>query len=523
MLQVFSENDITDIFEKFKDRFIARQICQCFSNTKVNVESENKNAEVDISLISSDLKFGIQKNCKVTDSDTGNSTSKGEKYTIEELLKKKPKRGKPTPAQAYFSNVMKDAATAAHIWKKCPKLCEISEQKREAFFRSVSSVLPDLVVNKKEELWKRLGENLQNRRKYLMDKITGKRSPKSKGGHKKLPQPSSTVSQTTERGLVKASSGTYTAKNKNLNSVVSTTSSSISSSSVSTSVTNIKLLTPGATVDIFNRREEFLGVGLYLREKDELYVELALHSMSKNITDEPYNELPMETEGVTNFKDLNVKSVFLWKKELVQLKQSAKSTGEKRRTSSNSSECILKKPKTTAIKPVTGKNLETQSEIKKSSKTSCEKRKSLNSNLPRPECTSKKSKTTTIKPVSTTKSEIVVIEWSAGELYLGVLKTSNAGVFVHNCSQPLGRIIPVDGTCTDGKRSDFYVLEHVKDNMLKINNKDIQKEPDMDFLVWKICEANNHLARFDESKKKIFLPDENLFLSSLRTQLDNYL
>lgn len=94
-------------------------------------------------------------------------------YTAVEMLEKKEKRGKPSPAQLYFRNLLRDAAVSAAVWEHAPTLGEITVAQRIAFFKAFEAA-PELLLDKRE-LWRRLGESLQNRRKYLLDKGKGKR------------------------------------------------------------------------------------------------------------------------------------------------------------------------------------------------------------------------------------------------------------------------------------------------------------------------------------------------------------
>lgn len=99
-------------------------------------------------------------------------------YSADELLEKKVVRTKPTEAQRLGHILIRNAAQSAKIWNTAPLLKDIPEDQKEMFFNFVFAAAPQL--RKKPDLvWCRIREALQNRRKYLMDKETGKRYPKS--------------------------------------------------------------------------------------------------------------------------------------------------------------------------------------------------------------------------------------------------------------------------------------------------------------------------------------------------------
>ena len=93
------------------------------------------------------------------------------------MLEKKQLRGQPTKAQSYFHSLMRDAATAVHIWRKAYRLSEIKESKKDMFLKIVFDQAPQLKCRERD-VWQRLGAQLQNRRKYIRDCECGKRSLK---------------------------------------------------------------------------------------------------------------------------------------------------------------------------------------------------------------------------------------------------------------------------------------------------------------------------------------------------------
>ncbi|GAB1598732.1 uncharacterized protein LOC115212324 [Argonauta hians] len=100
-------------------------------------------------------------------------------FTAEELLRRKVRRGRPTEAQRLGRSLLREAATTAKIWHRAPPLKMISPEKKDIFFRYICRAAPQLNQHK-QFVWIRLGEALQNRRKYLSDKESGRRQMKRK-------------------------------------------------------------------------------------------------------------------------------------------------------------------------------------------------------------------------------------------------------------------------------------------------------------------------------------------------------
>ena len=97
-----------------------------------------------------------------------------EMFTADEMLAKKGFRGPPTEAQSFFAGLIRDAAESVGIWKDPPFLNNMTEEQRSRFFDFVMRSAPQL-KSRRREVWTRLGQGLQNRRKYVLDKRLGKR------------------------------------------------------------------------------------------------------------------------------------------------------------------------------------------------------------------------------------------------------------------------------------------------------------------------------------------------------------
>ncbi|XP_071096751.1 uncharacterized protein [Haliotis cracherodii] len=99
-------------------------------------------------------------------------------YTGEELLTKKSKQGKPSEPQRLGQQVIRESAMMAKLWQDVPQsIRAISEHQKKVFYQCAFTLAPNLVPFR-DMLWRRLGEALQNRRKYVRDRRLGKRPTK---------------------------------------------------------------------------------------------------------------------------------------------------------------------------------------------------------------------------------------------------------------------------------------------------------------------------------------------------------
>ena len=171
MLLEFTEEDVKDVFPKFSDRFQVRKFLSMRKEYKTPIYADDSEGTVHESEQELDSSIVSESDISVIDES---KISTANRFTADEMLERKIKRGKPTPAQLFFRNLLRDAAVSANVWKRAPPLAEISDNKKVLFFAAFE-VSPQLLRHKKD-LWKRLGESLQNRRKYLLDKQMGKRS-----------------------------------------------------------------------------------------------------------------------------------------------------------------------------------------------------------------------------------------------------------------------------------------------------------------------------------------------------------
>jgi hypothetical protein len=100
------------------------------------------------------------------------------RFSADALLEKKSIRSKPNEAQYLGSLAIRNAAQVAQIWDNPPILRRISGETKEQFMKSLLAFAPQL-ADRMDMVWIRLHEAIQNRRKYLSNKETGKRQTKS--------------------------------------------------------------------------------------------------------------------------------------------------------------------------------------------------------------------------------------------------------------------------------------------------------------------------------------------------------
>lgn len=287
----FSADDIQDLFKNFRDRMIARQYIKTQKMSLSDLDSSATSAlEDNMSANSS-----IADTCNYENQNVSHGTGSLNdslpthcQYTAEQLLEKRHAKAKCNSAQAFFNNIMQDAALAAKLWKHPPSSLDvISNKKKDFFFKLIEETLPGVLTNKRNEVWRRLGQRLQNRRKYLKDKLMGKRKSKT----------------------------------------TSTTDSETSSASIREAFLN-----PGDTVNIKNKRQIILGTGIFLGQKDQNYSEVAVKTLTLCSTSE--DELPEKTvAGATNFKDVKEKTVITYWTKYISKK--IKKTVRKRKASAS--------------------------------------------------------------------------------------------------------------------------------------------------------------------------------------------
>lgn len=109
-------------------------------------------------------------------------------------------------------------------------------------------------------------------------------------------------------------------------------------------------------------------------------------------------------------------------------------------------------------------------------------------------------------------TSIVAMEWEDGEIYLGILDNNGDNAIVRNCLRSVAKF-------------DTGVLKmqkKFKPNTFVINFHDNQKNPDMDFCAWQLPVVGS-LISLSTDKKSLLVPNMLDFTEELRKRLECYL
>lgn len=465
MIQEFSPDDIKE-FTNMKDRFILRQIVKAGNSECANT-TFTSDSDLDTSVTS---KINGENDSDKFETSLGlmdlDPSSGADFYTAEKLLEKKTKNCKSTKAQMFFSNLLKDSAKEAKIWKKAPLLSQIPTSKREVFLEGIKRASPQLSnIKYQAQVWKRLGQCLQNRRKYLNDIINGKRSPRMSKMKTSTPNKIMEKSQTT--------------MDSHLQPV------QVMDSDGEDSNTNVFVV--GSNVVLLDRQKRAVAKAIVMGSKDEIFTEVVVQTLlvDENETDE-HLELPQACGHYTKLCKGIIKKLILWKTEKIQ---PAEKRIQKKKTDrppivnknkTNASQCMYecseKKKKATSAASVAGKSNPDPVTLKPQD-----------------------------QPIGTTDPwtyRLAVFEWSNGELYVGYQKTkrSTCSSMITNCQKPLANI-------RDGK---LVLPKEIESSMIRLNTHDIQKNPDDDY-----CVFNSAHYQLDSLSNMFLIADEQAFLEHL--------
>lgn len=287
MLKKFTENDIVDIFQgaTFADRFQLRQFL--FGNNKNsatitpanNTPAKNKQSDLrrfcQPELPSGSAHGSQQSNVELettaTSTPTTPSSSCKRTYNVMDMFRTKERRGTPSKEQKFFQSLLRDAASSCGLWKRPPRMSQISAKRKELFFKTILEACPDLTSYKKE-VWAKLRACLQNRRKYIHDRDAGKRKLKSDD-------------------------------------------TSVGSSKLKTDAKTDDII-EGNTVALYGRDKRVLGKAIFLQKRDDTYSEIVIQSLSKNIEGDSNDtdcELPEVADGHTTLCNALIRKKVIWK------------------------------------------------------------------------------------------------------------------------------------------------------------------------------------------------------------------
>ncbi|XP_068747182.1 uncharacterized protein [Montipora capricornis] len=260
-------------------------------------------------------------------------------FTAEDLLVKRvsaDKNRKSSPAQLFFRNMLRDCARGARIWDKAPRIEEIPDSKWQVFFTLVKGACPQLASFKyRSELRKRLGQSLQNKRKYKRDSNNGKRTSKSRKSQSYV-NSSLDSNQSAHDSSLSSSFAMGSSASSDCSEFLSRTgpktsvptspqlcSPIMSSSPVpttsSTHGTPPVQFTIGHEVSIYKttKKDVKLGRGIYMGGLDEdpsgMYSKVQLLSTNKSLLE---GEIPLPSEnedGALTLNEVKTNSMFYWK------------------------------------------------------------------------------------------------------------------------------------------------------------------------------------------------------------------
>jgi hypothetical protein len=530
MVKSFAEEDILE-FKGLRDRFLLRRFksvistgtsldtsstsCGHGNTAQSNQETTDDDHNTSMTDIDDDHNTSMtdidddnmsttdiddDHNMSTTDIDDHHKTTDHDaaaKFTTEDLLCKQGKGVKGNRAQVFFNTLLKDSANSANIWKKAPKLSEISERKKEIFLESISRVAPQLKW-KREQVWHRLGEHLQNRRKYVKDKECGKRVVQSKSP--KSSQTSTSLGSTFRQG------------------------------------DNVNLMNKAKT--------QVIAKGIFLSRKDGMFSELVLTTVLHDpSSDEMELPAPVGTK-TTLSKDL-IKTIILWKTErLTENKTKKQITLDKQGTTDTQRGTTDKQRGTTdKQRGTTDKQrgtTDTQRGTTDKQRGTTDKQRGTTDKqrgtTDTQQGTTDKQRGTTDTQRGTTDTQqgttdtqqgttdtqqgttdtqqgttdnldpLFVFEWGLAkrELYLGLMVNGSS---ITNCQKPVGKI--VDGV--------LMLPNKLEQAMLKINKNDTQENPDKQFCVFSTDEYE-----FDMMSNSVVILNEAQFLQMLSEAFKDY-
>lgn len=268
-----------------------------------------------------------------------------------------------------------------------------------------------------------------------------------------------------------------------------------------------------------------VGTGIFINQKDEYYSEIAVKSISEDCTKD--DDIPEETHGATNLKDIREKTVITYWTKFISKKMKPKTKTEVSNSKTPCKEPIRKTTTCTATNvPIsddesnseeasenlicTAKNadkLKKSGDSKKAVKRKRKEKTTENSGDSQKKGLKRKRKAKMIEEdqdsdVLPNTLEIenkdgtfprdymaktgpddnysfVLMEWAKGALFWGVKRGLPMldDMVVQNCSKSCGKI--------SDKQVDFEaIFENTK--VSKLSNSDYQVNPDMSFLVLEV-------------------------------------
>ncbi|XP_078359362.1 uncharacterized protein LOC144643852 isoform X2 [Oculina patagonica] len=293
---------------------LRRALQQDGCNSEEQIESDLS----DISVLQSSASELSPDDMDVDKRKQTGGTVSDQMFTAEELLAVSGKNKKSSSPQLFFRNMLRDCARGAKIWSKAPAIEKIPDSKWEIFFQLVKEACPQLGSSRyHRKLRLRLGQKLQNRRKYKRDCLSGKRKLKSSKRKTTTGSPLSDISPPISPIPISSSSplkapplpAPPSVPPRDINYVPT----------LRDPMDKDPQFTVGHEVCIYKTTELKLklGRGIYMgREEGDpsgMYSRVQLLAINKNAVEEEI-PLPLQNEdGALLLNDVKLNSMFCWK------------------------------------------------------------------------------------------------------------------------------------------------------------------------------------------------------------------
>lgn len=227
-------------------------------------------------------------------------------FRASEMLEVPKKGARCTKAQLYFRTLLRDCARQAKIWDKAYPLPSIPDSRLQKFLELITAAALYLAKHK-SQLRVRLGNALQNRRKYIADLKDGKRKKKNGVVPNNGTSIQSTIPSTIERSP--------SSPRKRKSNIVDKSGTQETSTDVSRLA-----FKQGEEVLVFKTVEKKckLAKAAYLgpnkdEDTNDMYSLLQLRSKYLSDGDDEIPLPEINSEGNTTLNELECNGLFTWK------------------------------------------------------------------------------------------------------------------------------------------------------------------------------------------------------------------
>ncbi|XP_069110223.1 uncharacterized protein MAL13P1.304-like [Argopecten irradians] len=458
-----------DIFKNFNDRRYAGALKQSQQPSKstdcTSLSSNNSTASSD----------DLESEDSINDTSRPTSDHGSTNFKLEDMLEKKELRGKSTHAQRYFNGLVKDAANAAKLWKFPPaSMSDIPEKKKRKFFEVMEEYMGHkLTCNLRKKLYKRLGEHLMNRRKYLKDLNLGKRTKvQKKRKHDEVDHDETAFDGEFEAGE------------------------------------EINVMSKNAASG------QIVGKGIYISKKNNLFSNVVLKKIMIN------NAVDLQPA----LEDVGVKQMFTIKTSYLRSKEKEKKCKQNKHAKVKAKD-VLSSDSDDDLERSTSEsntaNLETDSE--QASDNFGDDQHTTDSTT----SNGGGSKNSKLKRRSRVQSHIgdfdthnyrslCLIEWENKNVYWGVKCSSITDITVQSSQKPCGRVGVDHDTCAE------QITEKLATSEMKLNKKDVEVNPNMGYCVWELAKSNKYLYVSVDGVIKLKSDFKKEFVAALSKKIKEY-